>query len=323
MTPGFHSRLKYLPLIKLVTMETVLITGGSGLIGKRLTEMLHAKGYRVTHLSRRAGMKGNVKVYAWDVNKKQIDPEAVRTADHIVHLAGANIGEGRWTRKLKKEIISSRIDTAHMLYEQLRSLDKKPRTFISGSAVGYYGMVTSDHIFTESDPASNDFLGYVCRLWEESVGPVAALKIRTVKLRFGIVLSPGGGALKKMAAPVKNYMGSPLGSGKQYVPWVHLDDACRAIIQAIENERMKGAYNVAAPQHATNSDLTKAIAKALHKPLLLPPVPSFVLKLLFGNMAEMVLKGSRVSCERLLGEGFEFEHPGLDEALNDLFKKYK
>lgn len=300
-------------------METVLITGGSGLIGKRLTEMLLAKGYRVTHLSRKAGMKGDVKVYAWDVNKKEIDPEAVRTADHIVHLAGANIGEGRWTKKRKKEIISSRIDTAHMLYEQLRSNDKKPGTFISGSAVGYYGMVTSDHIFTETDPASNDFLGYVCKLWEEATGPIAALKIRTVKLRFGVVLSPHGGALKKMAAPVKGYIGSPLGSGKQYVPWIHLDDVCRAIVLAIENDNMKGAYNVASPQHATNAGLTKAIAKALHKPLILPAVPSFVLKLMFGEMAEMVLKGSRVSCERLVSEGFEFDHPSLDEALNDLF----
>jgi uncharacterized protein (TIGR01777 family) len=301
-------------------METVLITGGSGLLGTRLTPMLEKKGYRVTHLSRRAGVKGNVKVYAWDVAKGTIDPEAIRTADHIIHLAGANIGEGRWTKKRREEILSSRVDAARLIYEQLRGSDKKLKSFITGSAVGYYGMVTSDRIYTEQDPPSNDFLGYICRMWEEAAGPIAAMKIRTVKLRFGVVLARDGGALKKMAGPVKNFIGSNLGSGKQYVPWIHLDDACRAVIFAMENEKMQGAYNIIAPAHATNADITKGIAKVLHKPLFLPPVPSFALKMILGDMYKMVVEGSRVSAEKLIDEGFEFEHPQLEGALRDLLK---
>lgn len=301
-------------------METVLITGGSGLIGTRLTQMLQGKGYRVTHLSRKGGMNNDVKVFEWNVDKCTIDPEAIPTADHIVHLAGANIGDSRWTRKKKEEILSSRTASAQLIYEQLRKEEKKLNSFISASAVGYYGMITSEHIFTENDPPSNDFLGYVCRQWEEASGPIAAMKVRTVRLRFGVVLARGGGALKKMVAPVRNYIGSPLGSGKQYVPWIHIDDVCRAIIHAIENEKMHGAYNTVAPEHITNAQLMRTIAKVLNKPMFLPAVPSFVLRLMFGEMANIVLKGSRASNEKLVKEGFDFKFPTLEGALRDLLK---
>ena len=302
-------------------METVLITGGSGLIGQKLTSMLQQKGYRVTHLSRQAGNKNGLVIYAWDVNKNKIDDEAIRTADYIIHLAGANIGEGRWTSKRKKEIIDSRAGTAGLLYEQLHRHKKKLKAFITGSAVGYYGMVTTDKIFTEQDGPANDFLGESCRLWEESAGPIAAMKIRTVWARFGVVLSPDGGALKKMAAPIKSFIGSPLGSGRQYVPWIHIEDACRALIAAMENENMQGAYNLVTAHHVTNAELTRAIAKTLRKPLWAPAVPPFVLKLLLGEMAKMVLEGSRVSNEKILSTGFRFKFPELEGALADLLKK--
>lgn len=302
-------------------MKTVLITGGSGLIGQRLTEMLLGKGYNVTHLGRRAGIKDRVKAYAWDIEKGEIDPGAVQTADHIVHLAGANIGEGRWTNKRKRKIISSRTDSAKLIYQHIRKSGKKIDSFISGSAVGYYGAITSEKIFTEQDPAASDFLGEICRLWEEAAGPIAALKIRTVKLRMGVVLSASGGALKKMSGPVKSYIGSPLGTGKQYVPWIHIDDVCGIIIRAIEDESLSGVYNTCAPQHATNAEMTHAIAHALNKPLILPAVPSFVLKMMFGEMSRMILNGSRVSCEKLLKQGYTFRFPGLQDAVNDLLKK--
>lgn len=302
-------------------METVLITGGSGLIGSRLTPMLQEKGYRVTHLSRRAGEHNGVKAYAWDVDKNYIDEEAIRTADYIIHLAGANIGEGRWTRRRKKEIINSRAGAARLLYECLRKQHKKLKAFVTGSAVGYYGMVNSDKIFTEHDKPAKDFLGESCRVWEESSGPIAAMKIRTVWARLGVVLSPDGGALKKMMPPIKSYIGSPLGSGKQYVPWLHIDDACRALIMAMENESMQGAYNLVAPQHVTNAELTREIAKVLEKPLWAPAVPGFVLKLMFGEMAGMILRGSRVSNGKLLSTGFKFKFPELEGALRDLLKK--
>lgn len=301
-------------------METVLITGGSGMIGRRLTPMLQQKGYRVTHLSRRAGSRNGVIAYAWDVNKGIVDEEAILSADHIVHLAGANIGEGRWTKKRKREIIDSRVKTAGLIYEQLHQHKKKLKTFVSASAVGYYGMVTSDRIFTENDPPAKDFLGETCRVWEASVGPVAAMKVRTVWMRLGVVLSPEGGALKKMMGPVKSYIGSPLGSGKQYVPWVHIEDACRALAAAIENERMQGAYNISAAHHVTNADIVRGIARELKKPLWAPNVPAFLLRIIFGEMAGMVLQGSRVSNEKLLSTGFTFKHAQLEEALHDLLK---
>lgn len=301
-------------------METVLITGGSGLIGQRLTPMLLEKGYNVTHLSRKPGMQGKVKIYGWDVEKGEIDKEAVITADHIIHLAGANIGEGRWTTKRKHEIISSRRDSAKLIYQCLHKSNTKLKTFITGSGVGYYGAITTDKIFTEQDAPAKDFLGEVCRLWEEAAGPIAAMKIRTVRLRFGVVLSMKGGALKAMAGPVKNYFGSALGSGKQWVPWLHIDDACRILIHALENQNMQGAYNAACSQHITNKELTKWIAKALNKPLILPNAPSFVLKLMMGEMACIALEGSRVSNDKLLGAGFSFSHPHLDEAIKDLVR---
>jgi uncharacterized protein len=305
----------------LYNMETVLITGGSGLIGQRLTPMLLEKGYRVTHLSRRAGSKNGVTVYSWDVDKSYIDEEAVKTADYIIHLAGANIAEERWTSKRKKEIIDSRAVSAGLLYEQLHKHKKKLKAFVSSSAVGYYGMVTTDRIFNENDKPAKDFLGETCRIWEESAGPVAAMRIRTVWTRLGIVLSPDGGALKKMVCPVKYYIGSPLGSGRQYMPWVHIEDACRALIMAMENESMHGAYNIVAEQSVTNAELTRAIAKVLDKPLWAPAVPSFVLRLMFGEMASMILEGSRASNGKLLAAGFTFKFPRLEDALSDLLKK--
>lgn len=182
-------------------------------------------------------------------------------------------------------------------------------------------MLTTDKVFTENDPPARDFLGEICHIWEASVGPVAAMKIRTVWMRMGVVLSPEGGALKRMMGPVKNYVGSPLGSGKQYVPWVHIEDACRAMISAIENESMQGVYNIATAHHVTNAELIRAIAKELGKPLWAPNVPAFLLKLMFGEMAEMVLKGSRVSNDKLVSTGFSFKYPRLQDALHDLLQK--
>ena len=302
-------------------METVLITGGSGLIGQRLTPMLIEKGYTVTHLSRRPGIKGQVKIYGWDVKNGKIDPEAVSTADHIIHLAGANVGEDRWTSKRKDEIITSRKDSVRLIYQCLHKNGSQLKTFITASGTGYYGAVTSGKIFNENDPPGRDFLAEVCRLWEEAAGPIAAKKVRTVKLRLGVVLSMKGGALKKMSGPIKNYIGSPLGTGKQYVPWVHIEDACRALLHALESKSIQGAYNTAADQHITNAELTKEIARALHKPVIFPRVPGFVLKLFLGEMASMVLEGSKVSNQKLIDTGFTFRFPRLREALEDLVKQ--
>lgn len=302
-------------------MQTILITGASGLIGTHLTPMLQSKGYRVIHLSRAAGNKNGIETFTWNVGKKIIDDKAVEQADYIIHLAGAGIADKKWTEERKKEIIGSRTDSTRLLFESLKRSNKKLDAFISASAIGYYGAVTSEKIFTEEDPAENDFMGTCCKLWEESVEPVTALGMRTVKIRVGIVLANDGGALPKMAAPVKFGIGSALGTGKQYTPWIHIDDICGIFIKAIEDENMHGVYNGVAPGPVTNYDLTKAIAKVLHKPFFMPNVPVFVLKVLFGKMTAMFLEGSRVSSAKTEIAGYVFKFRKMEDALADLLIK--
>ena len=308
-------------------METVLITGGTGLVGTRLTELLQQKKYKVTHLSRSKKNENNVITYTWDIKKATIEEEAITTANYIVHLTGAGIADKRWTTKRKKEIIDSRVKSANLLFEKIKTLGHPLKAFISASAVGYYGAVTSEKIFTESDPPANDYLGETCRLWEAAAdqigqtGTVTGRTIRTVKLRTGVVLSDKGGVLEKMMQPIRYFLGAPLGNGKQYMPWIHIDDLCRIYIKAIEDEKLQGAYNAVAPAHVTNKELTKAIAKTLNKPLFLPNVPGWLLEIVLGEIGEVALKGSRVSCEKIIKAGFEFQFPELEGALNSLLKK--
>jgi len=299
-------------------MKTVLITGASGLIGKHLTPKLQSRGYRVIHLSRSASAKNGVETFTWDVGKRMIDDRAVEQANYIIHLAGAGIADSKWTEERKKEVISSRTDSTHLLAEALQRNDKKLAAFISASAVGFYGAVTSEKNFTENDPAAKDFMGTCCRLWEASSKPITSMGIRTVKIRVGIVLTPKEGALAKMAAPVKFGIGSALGSGKQYMPWIHIDDICGIFIKALEDETLKGVYNGVAPEPVTNRELTQSIAKTLKKPFFFPNVPSFALKMLFGKMSEMFLQGSRVSSEKIEKAGYDFKYKKVEDALEDL-----
>lgn len=301
--------------------ETILITGASGLIGRPLTKVLQQNGFTVTHLSRTA-KNGPVKTYAWDPAAGTIDPEAVATADHIIHLAGAPIADKRLTDARKKEIIGSRVDSTALLVKEIRQQNKKTGTMISASAIGFYGMTTSDHICREDDPASGDFLGECCRLWEEAAQPVQEAGVRLVIIRVGVVLAREGGALQKMAAPVRLWAGAPLGDGKQWVSWIHIGDMCAIFYKALTDVRMQGIYNAAAPGYINNRDLTKAIGRTLGKPVFLPPVPRFALSLMLGNeMMKMVTTGSRVSPEKIQAAGFRFEFPDVEPALENLLKK--
>ena len=309
-------------------METVLITGGTGLIGTRLTQLLQQKKYNVAHLSRNKKNENSIITYAWNIKKGFLEEQAITSANYIIHLAGAGIADQPWTTERKKEIINSRVESANLLFEKIKTLRPPLKAFISASAIGYYGVVTSGNIFTENDPPASDFLGKTCQLWEEAADRIGNLethlpgiRIRTVKIRTGMVLSNKGGALPKMANPVRNFIGAPLGTGKQYIPWIHIDDLCRIYIKAIEDVKMQGAYNGVAPQSITNRDFTKAIARTLNKPLILPNVPQWILKIILGEMAVMVLEGSRVSCEKIMMEGFSHEFPELDVALKELLKK--
>ncbi len=302
-------------------METILITGASGLIGSHLTSLLKDKGYRVIHLSRKAGSRNGIVTFVWDLKKRMIDDDAVKQADHIIHLAGAGIADERWNDARKKEVIDSRTKSSELLFESIKRCNQHLKTFVAASAIGYYGAITNEKIHTETDLPATDFMGTTCKLWEESVDPIAQLGARTVKIRVGIVLAADGGALEKMMAPVRFGVGSPLGTGKQYMPWIHMDDMCGIFIKAIEDKQMHGIYNGVAPQHINNKELMQAIAKVMHRPFFFPNVPSVVLKVIFGEMAEMFLEGSRVSDEKILKAGYLFKHPGLNEALQNLLKQ--
>lgn len=302
-------------------MKNVLITGGTGLIGKHLSERLIQSGYRVSVLSRERNNNSKIPVYAWDVEKKKIDNEALENVDYIVHLAGANISERRWTEKRKQLILDSRVKSSNLIFEELKKKNIKLKAFISASAVGYYGAVTSNKIFNETDFAPNDFLGETCRLWEQTTKQFENVGIRTVIIRAGIVLAKEDGALSKMMGPVKMGIGSAIGDGKQYIPWIHIDDICNIFIKAIEDDAMHGAYNAVSPDPKTNKEFTKTLAKVLNAPFWFPAIPAFALKLMFGKMSEIFLKGSRVSSDKISATGFQFRFPELEKALKNILDK--
>lgn len=299
-------------------MKNVLITGGTGMVGTALTKKLQAAGYSVSYLSRSLNKNADINIYKWDVNQKSIDENAIINADYIIHLAGTNIGDKKWTAKVKKEIILSRKESTQLLYESIKKHNPKLKAFISTSAVGYYGIKESEHTFTEEDSAGKDFLAGVCVKWEENVSKISALGIRTAIIRTGVVLSKTGGALEQMAMPVKFGAGAALGSGKQYIPWIHIEDICAVYLKAIQDEEMHGIYNGVGTQHINNKDFTKTIAKVLNRPFFLPNIPSFVIKTALGERAVIALKGNKVSAEKLLKSGFSFKYEILEKALEDL-----
>jgi uncharacterized protein (TIGR01777 family) len=292
----------------------ILITGASGLIGSKLSDSL-SKNHSIVHLGR-TKRSGRFPSFIWNVEKQEIDPQALDEVETIIHLAGANVGDKRWTAPWKKEILNSRIQSTQLLFDSLKNKPNSIRTFVSASAIGYYGF-EGDSVFDEESKPGNDFLAQVTKQWEDEVDKINSLGIRVVKIRTGVVLSKSGGALEKMAQPVKFGVGSPLGSGSQYISWIHIDDLCSIFTKAIEDEKMNGAYN-AATNWVTNAALTSSIAKTLDKPLWLPNVPAFVLKLILGEMADIVLNGAKVSSERIKNAGFQFKFTNLEDALNDL-----
>ncbi|WP_449399494.1 TIGR01777 family oxidoreductase [Chryseobacterium wanjuense] len=232
------------------------------------------------------------------------------------------MSEKRWTAERKKELISSRVDSAQLILKTLREKKIKLKSFITASGINYYGTKTTDTIFTEKDNPGNDFLSEVVVLWERVADDFKEQNLaeRVVKIRTAVVLSEKDGALKKMIPTIKMRIGSPLGSGHQYMPWIHINDICSIYEFALKNSGLDGAYNATAPEHITNKDLTEKIAEALKKPLFMPNVPGFVLKLIFGELADALLEGSRSSSQKIQDAGFQFEFPRLEVALKDLLK---
>lgn len=302
--------------------KQVLITGGTGLVGSHLTHLLIENNYNVSHLSRSANNDGPVKTYAWDIEKQTMDPEALAKADYVIHLAGANVSAHRWTKDYKHKILQSRTASARLLYKTVNGLKKHSiKAFISASGINIYGDDTGSAEIIESSPHGDGFLAEVCEKWEAGADNMKELGMRVVKLRTGVVLSSEGGALVKIATPVKLGAGAPLGSGKQYVSWIHIHDLCRMYQASMENEKYEGAYNAVAPRPVTNEELTKAIAKVLGKPLFLPNVPAFALKLAFGELANIVLGGSKLSSQKIEETGFNFQYRDVESALRNLLAK--
>lgn len=307
-------------------MATVLITGGTGMIGRRLTQLLTAKGYEVIILTRQppaAGSQPGPVSYAnWDVNKQTINKEAIAKADHIIHLAGAGVADKRWSKERKQEIVNSRTQSSALIVKALAENPNKVKTVVSASAIGWYGADTGksrQNGFSEEVPADTAFLGNTCRLWEESIDPVNKLGKRLVKLRTGIVLSNEGGAFPAFKKPLKGGLATILGSGKQVISWIHVDDLCRMFIYAIEKETMKGPYNAVAPHPVTNQYLTIALAKQVRGKFYIPVyVPAFILKIMLGEMSIEVLKAATVSCHKIQLAGFDFTYPTLEKAIAEL-----
>ncbi len=298
-------------------MAKILITGGSGLVGTQLSEQLTKDGHQVSHLSRTVG-GSNYPTFKWDLGKGFIDEEAFAGLDHIIHLAGAGVADERWTEKRKKLILDSRVDSVRLLYDYVSKLDVKLKSFVSASAIGIYGGDTGDVLLKEDSPYGNDFLAEVVKSWEAETDTFNKLT-KVAKVRIGIVLSEKGGALPQILRQIKLYAGAPLGSGEQYLSWIHINDLC-AIFTHVVSNNLEGVYNATAPNPVTNEVMTKAIAKTVSKPLFLPNVPAFVMKLMLGEMAQIVLGGNNVSDEKIIKTGFRFEYDQLQDALRDLLK---
>lgn len=308
-------------------MATILITGGTGLIGKAVSKLLISKGHEVIVLSRGQSAAGD-EAYAvahWDPAKQEIDIAAVQKADYIINLAGAGVADKRWTKKRKQEIIDSRVKSGELLVKALKENTNKVKAVISPSGIGWYGddakRKPGRKAFIEDDPADDGYLGETCKLWEASIDPVQELGKRLVKLRIGIVLSKEGGALQEFKMPVRFGVAPILGGGKQVISWIHMDDLTRLILYAIEHEQLHGVYNAVASQPVTNRNFIIMLAEKIKGRFYIPLyVPSFVLKIVLGGLSIEVLKSATVSNSKISRSGFQFLYPTIEPALNDLTK---
>lgn len=307
-------------------MATILITGGTGMVGQQLTGLLLSKGYDVIWLSRTPGKKQmgdkTIQIASWNLNEQTIDETAIQQADHIIHLAGAGVADKRWTAKRKQEILDSRTQSSALLVKALKTIPNKVQSVVSASAIGWYGPDEYNTVassFTEEMPPYPDYLGNTCKAWEESIAPVTELGKRLVKLRIGIVLSTTGGALAEFKKPLKAGMAAILGNGKQIISWIHVHDLCRMFLYAIENQSMQGTFNAVAPHPVSNKALTLTLAKQKNGSFYIPfYVPAFLLKMILGEMSIEVLKSATVSSRKIEEQGFRFEYATIQQALMHL-----
>ncbi|WP_299682143.1 TIGR01777 family oxidoreductase [uncultured Tenacibaculum sp.] len=294
-------------------MAKILLTGGTGLVGTLLEQKLKKNNHEVIILSRNPKKEHHFK---WDIKNNYVDPKALENTDFIIHLAGAGIADKKWTDKRKQELIDSRVLSANLLYQKIKEYNTSLKGFISSSGIGYYGAITSETIFKEEDQPAKDFIAKICIEWENAANQFSKDNIPVTILRTGVVLSKDGGALKKMNTPL---FLSALGKGDQYIPWIHIEDLCDMYVKAVEDQSFNGIFNAVAPEDQTNSSFTKTLGKVLKKFVTPFNVPKFVLQLVVGELAVIVLQGSRVSTEKIK-KHFSFKYKELTKALEEIYQ---
>ncbi|MCB9196973.1 MAG: TIGR01777 family protein [Flavobacteriales bacterium] len=297
----------------------VLITGGSGLIGFALTKSLLSKGISVVHVTRYKNSKAGVKTYEWDYKREYLEQGALSDVTHIVHLAGAGIADKPWTMSRKREIVKSRVLTARLLLNQIKKDGVQIEKYISASGIGYYGAITIPETLTETSPRGSDFVAECCVQWENQANQFSELCPVTI-LRTGIVLARNEGALEKLESSIRRGMGAPIGNGQQIMPWIHIDDIVKMYEKAIFDNNFNGIYNAVNGSPVNNEQFTIQLAKALHKSIRLPKIPSFIIKMIFGELSEILLEGSKVSNKKVLETGFQFEFNDLETALAHIYQ---
>jgi uncharacterized protein (TIGR01777 family) len=297
--------------------DSVLIAGGTGLVGRRLTQLLNQNGYKVMLLSRKKTAEDNTQTFEWNPAKNEIDNSALLEADHIINLSGENIAGGRWTAERKNALISSRTQSSILLFDACNRLGRFPKTYISASAIGYYGNRNSEILDEDSEPGTG-FLSECCVAWEAGVQKWSDAGVRTVICRIGLVLTADGGVLAETLKPMRLGLATFFGTGKQYNSWIHIDDLCGILQMAIEDDEMNGTFNAVAPNPVSNIEFTRTLLKVRKKPGLLVPAPSYALHLLLGEAAQMVLSGSIVSSAKIEQQGYVFQFTELEAALSDL-----
>ena len=317
-------------------MPTVLITGGTGLIGTALSFYLLKKGYEVIILTRnpktaRRKIPGDIQINnlsfaSWNIRKQTIDSDSISRADYIIHLAGAGVADRRWTKRRKRIIVESRTKSSEFMVKALHDIPNKVKAVISASAIGWYSptpvSAESRGKRTEYDPPDPGFLGDTCRLWEQSISPITEMNIRLVKLRIGIVLSNAGGVLRSFMKPVRFGIAPIAGSGVQMISWIHIDDLCRIFFEAMTNESWQGVYNAVAPNPVSNKTLITELAKKRKGKFFLPlHIPSVLLKIILGGMSIEILKSTDVSAEKIKSTGFQFLYPTINAAFLELIRK--
>ena len=297
--------------------QVVLITGANGMVASYLAKQLEGN-YSVRFLTRKVSQDNQ---YLWDLNTKYIDVEALKGVNHIIHLAGTPTSGKRWSRKRKQAILHSRVDSAQLILDTLKKHSLTVDSFISASAIGYYGTVTTQNIFTEESSKGNDFLSDVCGKWEDVAHLFKSNGVanRVSVVRMGIVLDKNYGAFKRIVQPIKLRIGASLGKGNQYMPWIHIHDL-GGVYKFIIDNNISGTFNGVAPEHVTYTQLTKSVGRFLNRRIILPNIPEFLIKFLFGKMSVILLKGSRVSSDKIVQEGYCFNYQTLDQALNNLLK---